>query len=142
VDDVFRVMRLVGLRNQAAAAVELGGEVSGQRGEGADGQVADEVRNRAAGDDDAGRSTLRDWAQRREPARSAADRNRSAMQLSNIGVTFDSKISNLEFLLSQVRKSQTWGTHFYTTSSCLRPVRDGGSGVCKLLHFYHPLKMP
>ena len=50
VDDIFRVMGLVGLRNQAVPAVELGGEGSRKLGKGTDRQMADEIRDRAACD--------------------------------------------------------------------------------------------
>jgi hypothetical protein len=42
-DDVFRAMGLVGLRDEAATAVELCGEFLGESGIGAERQMADEV---------------------------------------------------------------------------------------------------
>jgi len=51
-NDILRAMGLVGLGNEAAASVEVGGKFHGQAGVGTHGQMANEVRCRAAGDDD------------------------------------------------------------------------------------------
>ena len=51
-DDILWAVRLIGLRNQASAAVEQGCELIWQAGEWTDGQMADEVRDGLAGDDD------------------------------------------------------------------------------------------